>query len=98
MVRIAVIGSGLIGASVGLAAKRGGDDVVVAYDADERASATAVERGGADAAAESLPAALDGAALAVVAVPVAALAETVSAALASSGDACTVTDVGSTKA
>src|SRR5262249_20266625 len=97
-VRIAIIGSGLIGASVGLAAKRRGDDVVVAYDADEGVAATSIEVGAADETAGSLGAALEGADLAVVAVPVAVLAETVTAALAASGDGCTVTDVGSTKA
>ena len=96
--RIAIVGSGLIGASVGLAAKRRGEDAVVAYDADEGAAATAVEVGAADETAGSLHAALEGADLAVVAVPVAVLAETVTAALAASGGECTVTDVGSTKA
>jgi prephenate dehydrogenase len=71
---------------------------VVAYDADGRAAGVAVDRGAADEAAGSLDGALAGAELAVVAVPVAALAETVRAALAAGPDACTVTDVGSTKA
>ena len=95
--RLAVIGTGLIGASVGLAAKRRGA-TVVGYDADQATMETAVGRGAADEVARGLPEALDRAELAVVAVPVGQLAAQVRAALEASGDGCTVTDVGSTKA
>jgi prephenate dehydrogenase len=96
-VRLAIIGTGLIGASVGLAAKqRGLATRVAAYDVDRHAAEVAVERGAVDEAAGSLEQALDGAELAVVAVPVAALATVVAAVL--DADDCTVTDVGSTKA
>src|SRR4051794_22842412 len=54
-------------------------------------------RGAIDDPTGSLDAALTGAELAVVAAPVAQLAAQVRAALDASGDACTVTDVGSTK-
>src|SRR6187397_615427 len=94
--RIAVIGTGLIGASVGLAANQRGH-TVVGHDPDERALAVAAERGAVDEAA-SFDAALDGADLAVVAAPVAQLVQTVQAVLAASEDGCSVTDVGSTKA
>jgi prephenate dehydrogenase len=94
--RIAVIGTGLIGASVGLAAKQRGH-TVVGHDPDERALAVAVERGAVDEAA-GLEDALVGAELAVVAAPVAQLVPTVEAVLAASADGCSVTDVGSTKA
>src|SRR3954469_13584355 len=94
--RIAVIGTGLIGASVGLAARERGHDVA-GYDPDERALAVAAGRGAVDDAA-SLEDALNGAALAVVAAPVAQLVPTVEAVLAASADGCSVTDVGSTKA
>ena len=94
--RIAIIGTGLIGASVGLAAKRQGH-TVAGHDPDEGALAVAVERGAVDEPT-SLEGALDGADLAVVAAPVAQLAAQVRAALEESGDGCTVTDVGSTKA
>ena len=94
--RIAVIGTGLIGASVGLAARERGHDVA-GFDPDERALAVAAERGAVDEAA-GLEDALDGAALAVVAAPVAQLVPTVEAVLAASADGCSVTDVGSTKA
>jgi prephenate dehydrogenase len=96
--RITIVGSGLIGASIGLAARQRGDHSVVVYDVDASTAAVAVDRGAADEAAGSLDAALAGAELAVVAVPVAALGETVRAVLAASAEPCTVTDVGSTKA
>jgi prephenate dehydrogenase len=94
--RLAIVGTGLIGASVGLAAKRAGVEHVSGYDADPEALAVAAERGAVDAAAASLVAAVEEAELTIVATPVARLAEDVGAALAA-GDRTTVTDVGSTK-
>jgi prephenate dehydrogenase len=93
--RLAVVGTGLIGTSVGLAAKRAGVGAVSAFDPDERSLAVAAERGAVDAAA-SLEEAVEGASLVVVAAPVAKLVSVVPSAL-ERGDA-TVTDVGSTKA
>ena len=93
--RIAVIGTGLMGASVALAARRRGDETV-GWDVDPAALATAVERGAVDAA-PSLEEAVRGSDLAVVAAPIAQLPAQVAAVLAVPGDA-TVTDVGSTKA
>src|SRR2546421_12653198 len=95
--RLAIVGTGLIGASVGLAAKRGGARVA-AYDPDAEALSAAVERGAVDDPAASLAQALSDAELAVVAAPVAQLAAQIRTVLAESGDGCTVTDVGSTKA
>jgi prephenate dehydrogenase len=95
-VRIAVVGTGLIGASVGLAAQRHGVSVA-GWDVDERALGVAAERGAVEAAS-SLEEALAGAELAVVAAPIAALAAQVAAVLAATGEETTVTDVGSTKA
>jgi len=94
--RLALVGTGLIGASVGLAAKRTGVPHVVGWDADGDSLGIAAERGALDEAADSLGAAVEGADLALVATPVASLQETVRAALASRSDA-TVSDVGSTK-
>ena len=91
---LAVVGTGLIGASVALAARRAGVEDVRGYDPDEGALARAVERGAVEAAG-SLAHAVGDAELTVVAAPVARLAASVAEVLeASSG---TVTDVGSTK-
>jgi prephenate dehydrogenase len=94
--RLAIVGTGLIGASVALAAKRGVGAEVIGYDPEPEALAAAVARGALDRAAESLAEAVADADLAVVAAPVAQLAGQVRAVLEAS-DACTVTDVGSTK-
>jgi prephenate dehydrogenase len=94
-VRVAIVGTGLMGASVALAAKERGDDVS-GWDADPAALAAAVGRGAVDAA-DSLDAAVAAADLAIVATPIAQLPATVAAVLAAPGEA-TVTDVGSTKA
>jgi prephenate dehydrogenase len=96
-VRLAIVGTGLIGASVGLAAKRAGNADVTGYDPDPEALALAAERGAVDRAAGSLVEAVEDAELAVVATPVATLASEVAAVLEASDAGCTVTDVGSTK-
>ena len=93
---LAIIGTGLIGASVGLAAKNAGVAVVRGWDPDGEALAVAAERG-ACSAAESLEQALADCQLVVVAAPVAALPEVVRAVLDRAPAGCTVTDVGSTK-
>lgn len=95
--RLAIVGTGVIGASVGLAAKRAGVEWVTGWDPDAEAAAVAARRGAVDVATPTLAAALAGADLAVVAVPVAVLAAQVEAALAATGEETTVTDVGSTK-
>jgi prephenate dehydrogenase len=93
---LAVVGTGLIGASIGLAARRVGIERVVGWDLDPAHLATAAERGAVQAASD-LASALDGAELAVVAAPVTALPAQVRAVLDASAADCTVTDVGSTK-
>jgi prephenate dehydrogenase len=92
-----VVGTGLIGASVGLAAKERGARVA-GWDPDPAALAAAVERGAVDEAAASLEAALDAAELAVVAAPIMALPGQVATVLDAAPEETTVTDVGSTKA
>jgi len=87
-----------MGASIALGAKRAGVARIAGFDADENALETALERGAIDERCSSLPEVLRAAELAVLAVPVAELPRTLEAALARSQEACTVTDVGSTKA
>jgi prephenate dehydrogenase len=91
---ITVVGTGLIGGSIGLAARRRLGARVRGVGPE---AARAVDRGAADDAPASLPEALEGAEAAFVAVPVGALAETVDAVLAAAPAGCVVTDVGSTK-
>ncbi|HWN20895.1 MAG TPA: prephenate dehydrogenase/arogenate dehydrogenase family protein, partial [Gaiellaceae bacterium] len=94
--KLTIVGTGLIGASVGLAARRAGVEEVAGWDPDAEHLRTAAARGAVDPAAE-LGAALAGADLAVVAAPVTALPAQVRTVLEASGPGCTVTDVGSTK-
>jgi prephenate dehydrogenase len=94
--RIAVVGTGLIGASIGLAARASGA-TVAGWDPDGEALALA-GRLEAVEPASSLEKALAGVDLAVVAAPIGALPATVQAVLAAVDDGTTVTDVGSTKA
>jgi len=93
--RLAVVGTGLIGASAGLAAQRAEADVT-GWDEDPSALEVAADRG-AVRPADSLAEALHEAEIALVAVPVAALPAVVHDVLESAPATCTVTDVGSTK-
>ena len=95
--RIAVVGVGLIGGSVGLAARERLGAEVVGFDPSPAALDAALEVGAVDVAAAGADEALDGAEAAFVAAPVGALPAAVRAAVAAAGDDCVVTDVGSTK-
>ena len=71
--RLAVVGTGLIGASAALAARRGGEaDAVLGWDEDPEVLEAAAERDAVEPA-PSLADALRDADLALVAVPVAGL-------------------------
>ena len=93
---LAVVGTGLLGSSVGLAARRAGTRVS-GWDANEATLRDAAGAGALDAAGGSLADAVGGAELVVVAVPVSSLRETTGEVLAAAGPDATVTDVGSTK-
>jgi prephenate dehydrogenase len=95
--KIAVLGVGLIGGSIGLAARSRAGACVVGYDRDERALAAALELGALDEAASDVETAVRGAQAAFVATPVGALVESARAALAAAAPGCVVSDVGSTK-
>jgi prephenate dehydrogenase len=85
---------GLIGGSIGLAARRGGAEVV---GFDTAPADSALELGAIDRRADSVPDALGGADACFVCAPVGVLPELVDEALAAAGPDCVVTDVGSTK-
>ncbi|MDQ3587660.1 MAG: prephenate dehydrogenase/arogenate dehydrogenase family protein [Actinomycetota bacterium] len=95
--RIAVLGVGLIGGSIGLAARAVGDEVVGFGRSSERLE-TARERGAIDLAARSLEDALHGVDACFCCGPVGALPAQVQAALDAAGEGCVVSDVGSAKA
>ena len=94
--RLTVVGTGLIGASAGLAAQRAGIGEVIGWDEDPITLEVAHERGAVQGS-DSLPEALREAELVFVAVPVAVLPSVVREILAFAPAACTITDAGSTK-
>jgi prephenate dehydrogenase len=96
-VRLGVVGVGLIGGSVALAARERLGASVSGYDASPNALERAVSRGALDHAGRDLHEAVADAEAVFVAVPVGALNETVSQVLRAAGPDCVVTDVGSTK-
>ena len=93
--RVAVVGTGLIGGSVGLALAARGFEVV-GFDHDESRLSRAKQLGAIGEIALTLADAVVGADLVVVAVPVGAVADAVIEAL--DAGAAVVTDVGSVKA
>lgn len=92
--RIAVIGTGLIGGSIGLALAELGHDVV-GFDRDRGRLERALSVGAVGAVADDLVAAAAGADVAFVALPVGAIADAVVALL--EAGVHVVTDVGSVK-
>ena len=94
---VAVIGVGLIGGSISLAARERLGAEVVGYDSSPPALAAALERGALTRTAASIAEAVQGCEVVFVAVPVGRLTEAVRAALAAAPRDCVVSDVGSTK-
>jgi prephenate dehydrogenase len=93
--RLGIVGTGLIGASVGLAAKRAGVGHVAGCDFSVETLEVARDRGAIDEA-RAAPGELDDADVVVVAVPVTGL-QPVLRGLLEAGGTATITDVGSTK-
>ncbi|HEX8134150.1 MAG TPA: prephenate dehydrogenase/arogenate dehydrogenase family protein, partial [Actinomycetes bacterium] len=94
--RLAIVGTGLLGASVGLAARVAGVAEVVGTDRDRRELRDALDREAITSRARSVEEAAEGADLVVAATPVRALAGVLARAHTVSPQAV-LTDVGSTK-
>ena len=92
-----MIGVGLIGGSISLAARERLGAEVVGYDSSPRALAAALERGAVNRSAPTIADAVSGCEAVFVAVPVGRLCAAVGAALAAAPPDCVVSDVGSTK-
>lgn len=95
--RVAVLGVGLIGGSIGLAARRRLGARVLGHDPDPAALERALELGAIDEPCAELAETLSGADYAFVATPVGVAAAVARAALAAAAEGCVVSDVGSTK-
>jgi prephenate dehydrogenase len=94
---LALVGVGLIGGSIGLAARERLGATVAGYDSSADALDEARERGAIDTAAETVADAVSDAEAVFVAVPVGALKPAVAAVLAAASADTVVSDVGSTK-
>jgi prephenate dehydrogenase len=95
--RLAVLGVGLIGGSVALAARERLGAEVTGYDDAPEALERALALGALDCARSTVPAAVAEAQAVFVAVPVGGLSALVGEALAAAPADCVITDVGSTK-
>jgi prephenate dehydrogenase len=95
--RIAVLGVGLIGGSIGLAARARLDAEVAGFDPDGELLDRAKEIEAVDSAHDSVAGAVEGAELVFCAAPVLALPDLVAEALDAAAEDCAVTDVGSVK-
>ncbi len=99
MRHVALLGTGLIGGSIGLALRANAPDVIVTgYDHDARSLARAVERGAVTATSRDPAAAVVGADVVVLAVPLDQLGTTLTALDGAVAGDAVVTDVGSAKA
>ena len=95
--KIAVLGVGLIGGSIGLGARARLDAGVAGFDPDRELLDRATELGAIDSAHDSVASAVQGAELVFCAAPVLALPGLAAEALDAAGEDCAVTDVGSVK-
>ena len=99
MSRMAIIGLGLIGGSMGLALRKAKKDVeVVGFARRPEVASRAIERGAVDLTEESLNSAVKGADLVLIATPVIAMKAILAEVGGSLDQGCIVTDVASTKA
>lgn len=101
MSRVAILGNGLIGASIGLALKSAGKKTksveIVGYDRAYNHARRAQKDGAIDVAVRDARAAVDGASLIVLAVPVLAIEDLMEEIRGVVEDGAVVTDTGSTK-
>jgi prephenate dehydrogenase len=96
--RVALLGTGLIGGSIGLALRRLDDvDEVVAFDADPDVAKRAVERGAATSGAASTEEAVINADVVFIATPVRTIPQLALRAASQAKPGAVITDVGSTK-
>ena len=94
--KLTVLGVGLIGGSIGMAARGRASAEVTGHDPDPATLERALAEGAIDRAADSAAAACEGAEIVFCAAPVGALAGLAREALGAAGAETVVTDVGST--
>ncbi len=97
MLRLAILGVGLIGGSIGMAARERGLAGVTGYVRNPDRAGECVELGAADRMANSIEEAVADADIVVCCASVGSMVEMARTALEAAGPDCVVTDVGSTK-
>jgi prephenate dehydrogenase len=95
--KVALLGVGLIGGSIGLAVRRRTGAHVIGYDREASALSSAVELGAIDEPVLAVADAVRDADVVFVATPVGAATEMALLALEAAGPDCVLSDVGSTK-
>ena len=96
--RIAIIGLGQIGASIGMDMRGSFKGVdIIGHDKDPETAGLARRRGAVDEVAYTLPGAVEDASIVVVAVPVTAVREVFTVISPNLSDGAIVTDTASTK-
>ncbi len=95
--QIAIIGVGLIGGSIALAARERLGAQVAGYDANPQALAQALARAAIDRSCDAIEEAVSDAEVSFVAVPVGVQREVLETVLGAAPAGCAVSDVGSTK-
>src|SRR3954471_12636337 len=95
--RIAVLGVGLIGGAIGVAARERANAEVIGWGPRPQTLATAVDRGAIDRTAATVEEAVDDADAVFACAPVELLPQLIEQALAAAGPDTVVTDAGSTK-
>ena len=95
--RLAVLGVGLIGGSIGLAARERGIGEVAGFVRNPDRAGQCLELGAVDRIEHTIEAAVDGADVVFCCASVGSMAAMAAEALAAAGPDCVVTDVGSTK-
>jgi prephenate dehydrogenase len=94
---VLVVGTGLIGGSIGLRLRKSTDIVVRGFDATRSSAESALALGALDEIADDLESGADGAGLVVVATPVGEVLPTIQRLASAAAPGSVVTDVGSTK-
>ncbi len=99
MDKIAIIGLGLIGGSIGMALKQANPQglQVIGFDAEPGVGGKAIKRGAVDKAPWRLMEVVEGAGMVIIATPVLAVRETMENIAGMVSPGCVVTDTGSTK-
>jgi prephenate dehydrogenase len=95
--KIAILGLGLIGGSIGSAARKQTDAQVSGYDIHDSVAQQALELGVIDQRSSEIATAVRGAQAVFIATPVSAITSTAKLALAAADADCVLSDVGSTK-